>query len=102
MPPNPSGKDARKETRRVPGLCVDNPHAPFMYFDVAVTMSINREGICQMALGATRVLPDQTGAPVNDTVIVAHLRGGLAAMRNLKEAVDKLLLLGARAEGDKH
>lgn len=87
-----------KSTPPKPGLVVkDTGHAPIIYFDVAPTFS-NGNGVIGITLAAGRHLMDGTQV-TNDVVAVAYLRCSVPVATALKTALERALLLGAKAEG---
>jgi hypothetical protein len=77
----------------------DTPHAPFIFYEAA-PVSGHLNGIIAITLSAMRTCIGPDGAPKNDVVVVAYLRGNIHAAVNLREAIDKALLLAApTAEG---
>jgi len=75
----------------------DSVHAPIIYFDGAPNFG-NASGIVNVTLAAARHLPN--GDQIDtDVIAVAFLRCSIQAALDLRNALDRALLLGARAEG---
>jgi hypothetical protein len=72
----------------------DLPRAPIIYFEFCPTLG-NNNGLINILLAAGVVLP--TGGSTTDVqpVAVAHLRCSSAAAIQLRDALDKALLMGA-------
>ncbi len=67
--------------------------APFIYFDNTPFYGL-LNGVGQITLEAVRVFgADETGQPVLDRVVVAHLRGNLHAIKGLRAALDGIILM---------
>lgn len=77
----------------------DVPHAPFIFYEAAPAFG-HMNGVINLTLSAMRTCVGPDGGPKNDLVVVAYLRGNIQAAVNLREAIDKALLLAApTAEG---
>lgn len=77
----------------------DTPHAPFIFYEGASAFG-HINGVINLTLSASRTCVGPDGAARNDLVVVAYLRGNIPAALNLREAIDKALLLAApTAEG---
>jgi hypothetical protein len=74
----------------------DTPHAPFIYYDGA-PVAAYANGIISLTLSASRTYVGPDGAPKNDFVVVAYLRGNIQAAVSLREAINNALLLAAPA-----
>jgi hypothetical protein len=72
--------------------------APFIYFDGVVAMGMNF-GAVQIELAANVLVPAPDGGAPAQVVISAHLRCSPNAAADLRQAIDKALLLGAKTEG---
>lgn len=72
----------------------DLPSAPIIFFEFCPTLG-NHNGLINIMLAAGIVMP--TGGTVTDVVpvAVAHLRCTAAAAVQLRDAIDKALLIGA-------
>ncbi len=70
----------------------DVPHAPFIFYDGAPVAGY-ANGVINLTLSATRTYIGPDGAPKNDLVVVAHLRGTIQAAVSLREAINNALLL---------
>ena len=72
----------------------DPPSAPIIFFEFCPTLG-NHNGLINIMLAAGIVMP--TGGSVTDVVpvAVAHLRCTAAAAVQLRDAIDKALLIGA-------
>jgi hypothetical protein len=70
----------------------DTPHAPFIFYDGA-PMSGYTNGIISLTLSASRPCIGPDGAPRDDRVVVAYLRGNIQAAISLRKAIDAALLL---------
>jgi hypothetical protein len=75
-------------------------NASFTYFDASSYYGVIN-GTGQITLEAARIFgADADGTPIIDRVVVAHLRGNIQAIRNLKTAVDGILaMVEPRQEG---
>jgi hypothetical protein len=72
---------------------IGNESAPFVYFDNAVTYGV-LNGAIQLELTANTIVPG--GGPTKtatEFVVVAHLRCSPAAAIDLKNAIEKALLM---------
>src|SRR5712692_9140747 len=65
--------------------------APIIFFDGVATMG-HYNGIAHVCLTAMRFLHHPDGVK-NDSVIVAHLRMNLLALKALKDAIEKIELM---------
>jgi hypothetical protein len=74
----------------------DIPHAPFIFYEAA-PVSSHLNGVINLTLSAMRTYIGPDGAPKNDVVVVAYLRGNIQAAINLREAINNALLLAAPA-----
>ena len=72
----------------------DVPHAPFIFYEGAPAFG-HTNGVINLTLVATRTCVGPDGAPKNDLVVVAYLRGNIQAAVNLRQAIDAALLLAA-------
>ena len=80
-----------------PAPLIENVAAPFLYFDRCPNFGYN-EGICNVTLEATRF--SAVGQVVaSERVQVAHLRMSRTAALRLKDAIDKVLLMGQPVSG---
>ena len=72
----------------------DLPAAPIIFFEFCPTLG-NNHGLINIMLGTGVVLP--TGGTTTEVVpvAVAHLRCTTAAAMQLRDAIDKALLIGA-------
>jgi len=72
----------------------DLPSAPIIFFEFCPTLG-NHNGLINIMLAAGIVMP--SGGPTTDVVpvAVAHLRCTAAAAIQLRDAIDKALLIGA-------
>ena len=72
----------------------DLPSAPIIFFEFCPTLG-NHNGMINIMLAAGIVMP--TAGSVTDVVpvAVAHLRCTAAAAAQLRDAIDKALLIGA-------
>ena len=79
---------------------IASANAPFIYFENVPAFAI-MNGIGHVTLEAGRLLgsgPD--GKVLTDRVLVAHLRGNLLAMKGLRAALDRIILMAEpRPEG---
>jgi len=71
----------------------DLPSAPIIYFEFCPTLG-NNNGLINILLAASVVLPTATAATHVVPVAVAHLRCSTAAATQLRDALDKALLMG--------
>jgi hypothetical protein len=75
---------------------VDAPHAPFVFYEGAPAFGYTN-GVVNITLSANRTIVGPNGGVINEQVVVAYLRGNLQAARNLREAIDKAILMGTPA-----
>jgi uncharacterized membrane protein len=75
----------------------DLPRAPIIYFEYCPTLG-NNNGVINVLLAAGIVLPTETSATNVVPVTVAHLRCSAVAATQLRDALDKALLLGQPVE----
>jgi hypothetical protein len=73
---------------------VDAPSAPIIYFDGVPTLGFNN-GIVNLMLAVGLILPTKDGQVLARSVAVAHLRCNAAAALQLRDSIDKALLLAA-------
>ena len=87
-------KPAPKTTNEVFTPIRDLPSAPIIFFEFCPTLG-NHNGLINIMLAAGIVMP--SGGPGTDVVpvAVAHLRCTAAAAIQLRDAIDKALLIGA-------
>jgi hypothetical protein len=87
-------KPAPKTTNEVFTPIRDLPSAPIIFFEFCPTLG-NHNGLINIMLAAGIVMP--SGGPTTDVVpvAVAHLRCTAAAAIQLRDAIDKALLIGA-------
>jgi hypothetical protein len=78
-----------------------NEPAPFVYFDVVPTHGA-MEDIIQIDLAARVLLPDPSGIPLTEFVTTGRLRGSVAAMTQLREAIDKTIAMLAAGQDKQH
>jgi hypothetical protein len=90
--------DPRAE--KVPVSISDTSHAPFIYFENAPAFGF-MSGVVNITLSANRTYAGPEGAVVNEQIVVAYLRGNISAALNLRQAIDKALLLAAPTPQDK-
>lgn len=77
---------------------VDTPHAPIIHFDGAPNCGV-RDGIINVTLAVQCLTPNAGAIDVN-VVVAAYLRCSIIAARDLRDALDKALLIAsAQAEG---
>ena len=76
-------------------MVTDERSAPFIFFDGAPSFGVNG-GIISVTLAATRLLSDVDHTVTKDVVAVAHLRCSVQAATDLRNSLDKALLLQAR------
>ena len=87
------------ERPRDPGFKLGSAEGPMIYFDFASNSSTN-DGIISVTLIARRAYPATERVRIDsDYVVVGYLRCGLEAARNLRDSVDKALLVAAEAKG---
>jgi hypothetical protein len=75
----------------------DLPTAPIIFFEYCPTLG-NNQGLINIMLAAGIVMPTGGGATEVQPVAVAHLRCATAAAIQLRDAIDKALLIGAPVE----
>jgi hypothetical protein len=75
----------------------DLPTAPIIFFEYCPTLG-NNQGLINIMLAAGIVMPTGSGATEVLPVAVAHLRCTTAAATQLRDALDKALLIGASVE----
>ena len=77
----------------------DAVRAPVIYFDFVPTIGFNN-GIVNLMLAAGLVMPTTDGGALTETAAVAHLRCNVPAAVQLRDTINKALLLAApTAEG---
>ena len=72
----------------------DLPAAPIIFFEFCPTLG-NNQGLINIMLAAGIVMPTGSSATEVLPVAVAHLRCTTAAATQLRDAIDKALLIGA-------
>jgi hypothetical protein len=75
----------------------DLPSAPIIYFEYCPTLG-NNQGLINIMLAAGLVMPTGGSATEVVPVAVAHLRCTTLAATQLRDAIDKALLIGAAVE----
>jgi hypothetical protein len=99
--------DKRPQVEQLPTRVGDtsaigSANAPFVFFENAPVFGI-RQGVGHITLTAQRAFPSPDGDALTDHVIVAHLRMGLEAALQLRNAIDGLISLAAgKPEGQAH
>ena len=91
-------RDPKPLTETIPGRLGEtsaraSASAPFVYFDAASTYGFS-EGVGNITLEAFRNM-SVGGQVVRDRVIVAHLRMSLQAAKDLRAALDGVLLMAS-------
>ena len=71
----------------------NQPSAPIIFFEFCPTLG-NNNGLINVMLAASLVLPTGTSATDVVPVAVAHLRCTTAAAIQLRDALDKAILIG--------
>jgi hypothetical protein len=90
--------DTRPDIGVVPQVS-DTAHAPFIFYEIAPAFGFTN-GVVNITLSANRTWI-KDGVAMNDQVVVAYLRGNVQAAINLREAIDKALLLAAPTQEGK-
>jgi hypothetical protein len=75
----------------------DLPAAPIIFFEFCPTLG-NNQGLINIMLAAGIVMPTASSATDVVPVAVAHLRCSTAAATQLRDALNKALLMGAPLE----
>lgn len=70
---------------------IGSSNAPIIFLDGVATMG-HYNGIAHLCLTALRFLHHPSGAK-SDSVIVAHLRMNIPALKSLKDAIEKIELM---------
>jgi hypothetical protein len=78
----------------------DVPHAPFIFYEGAAALGFTN-GVVNLTLSANRTWIGANGATINDQVVTAYLRGNISAAINLRDAIDKALLLATPTQEGK-
>jgi hypothetical protein len=88
------------QTESAPGAydVKDAMHAPVLYFEGAPNFGCNNS-VINVTLAVSRHLANSSGGVDADVVAVAYLRCSVPAAIDLRNALDKALLLGAPTEG---
>jgi len=86
---------SQKQQQRRGVVVTDNRSAPFIFFDGAPSFGVNG-GIVSITLAAARHLSTGDQTVSTDVVAVAHLRCSIKAAMDLRNSIDKALLLQAR------
>ena len=73
--------------------------APVIYFDAAPALG-QANGVVSIVLSAMLLSPQTDAQVVADGACVAHLRGTPAAMKSLREAIDKALGMVGQGPGE--
>ena len=74
----------------------DGPSASFLYFDGTSNCGFHN-GIVNVTIVANRFLPQKAGGVGTVAVAVSHLRCSVAAAIDLRDALDKAILISANA-----
>jgi hypothetical protein len=77
---------------------IANTDAPFIFFDEAPALG-NGDGIVRITLTARRSIPIEDGKTRTEPVVVGYLRCSFAAAAHLRSAIDQVLLLNIKTEG---
>ncbi len=78
-------------------VVTDAPHAPVIYFE-GVPNGGDSNGIVNLTLAVGRQLAN--GQTIKkDAIAIAHLRCTVRAAKELRDAIDKVLLLRAKTSG---
>jgi hypothetical protein len=72
--------------------------APFIYFDGITAFGMNH-GVVQVELAANVITPDGHGGIRQEVAMTCHLRCSPNAAADLRQTLEKALLLVAKAEG---
>jgi hypothetical protein len=86
-PPTRAPVEPGKET-----TVKDATRAPIIYFEGVPTLGFNN-GIVNLMLAVGLVLPTADGGTLTEPVAVAHLRCNALAAIQLRDSLDKVLLL---------
>lgn len=78
---------------------IANAEAPFIFFDEAPALG-NGDGIVRITLTARRSIPIEGGKTLTEPVVVGYLRCSFAGAAHLRSAIDQVLLLSAKTEGE--
>jgi hypothetical protein len=70
----------------------DAHRAPVIYFEAVPTFGFNN-GVVNMMLAVGLILPTNDGGTLTEPVAAAHLRCNAAAAMQLRDTIDKALLL---------
>jgi hypothetical protein len=96
MADNPDPLAVQHASREV--TVKDAAHAPVIYFDICPTFGLNN-GVVSLMLAVGLVLPTAGGGTLTRPAAAAHLRCSVAAARQLRDTIDKALLIAAPPEG---
>jgi hypothetical protein len=77
----------------------DNAGAPVIFFEGAPVFA-NVSGIISITLATVRRIPDGDGGILVDMPIVATLKCSAESANELRNSLEKALLLGAPAQGE--
>jgi hypothetical protein len=72
----------------------DAVRAPVIYFDGVPTFGFNN-GIVNLMLAVGLILPTRDGGIVTELVAAAHLRCNIAAAAQLRDTIDKAMLIAS-------
>jgi hypothetical protein len=95
MPDEPDKPSAVEAIPSVRGgiSAIASANAPFIYFEHVPFYGL-LNGVGQITMEAARIFgADPEGKVILDRVVVAHLRGNIAALRSLRSAIDGILLM---------
>jgi hypothetical protein len=92
MADNPDAPSAHEQGKEV--AIKDAPRAPVIYFEVVPTLGFNH-GIVNLMLAVGLVLPTRDGSIVTEITAAAHLRCNIAAAIQLRDSIDKALLIAS-------
>ena len=90
MTDRPTGKPLEESFTPI----ADQPRAPIIFFEYCPTLG-NAQGLINVMLATGIVMPTSSGNTHVTPVAVAHLRCTTNAAIQLRDAIDKALLMGA-------
>jgi hypothetical protein len=80
----------QQSNKSQPPLLKNAAAAPFVYFDLVPAFGVVN-GVVELELAAQMVVPTADGNAHAETVCTVHLRGSIAAMEGLSNAIDKAM-----------
>jgi hypothetical protein len=92
MADNPDAPTAHEQGKEI--AVKDAARAPVIYFEAVPTFGFNN-GVVNLMLAVGLIMPTKDGGILTEPVAVAHLRCNIAAAMQLRDTIDKALLIAS-------